>query len=84
MLEYDAYLAAEPNDAADPGAGRNLMECGDLAAAAGHLNRVIESGRRTVAEPYKELAEAASRRGDWAASLALLTGRSPLNPMTSA
>jgi tetratricopeptide (TPR) repeat protein len=70
--EFDTYLAVAPDDAtAHLGAGRNLMEHGDEAAATHHLERAIELESKN-AEPLKELAEAAARRGDWAATLALL------------
>ena len=45
--EYDAYLALEPGDAAAHlGAGQNLMELGDEAAAARHLHRADRAGRQ--------------------------------------
>jgi tetratricopeptide (TPR) repeat protein len=79
-VEYAAYLALKPNDAAAHlGAGRNLMEHGDEAAATRHLNRVIELDCKN-AEPLKELAEAAARRGDWAGTLALVDRAIALDP----
>ena len=55
------------------------MEQGDLPAASCHLNRVIELDPKN-ADPYKELAEAASRRGEWTAALALLDRAIALDP----
>jgi tetratricopeptide (TPR) repeat protein len=79
-VEYDAYLALEPNDAvAHLGAGRNLMELGDEAGATRHLNRAIELDGKS-AEPLKELAEAAARRGDWAATLVVVDRAIALDP----
>ena len=70
--EYDAYLAIEPNDAIGQlGAGRNLMEQGNEAAASVHLNRAIALDPKN-AEPLKALADIAIRRGDSVAALALL------------
>ncbi|APW63582.1 tetratricopeptide repeat protein [Paludisphaera borealis] len=77
---YDAYLAAEPNDAsAHFGAGRSLLDQGDEEAAIRHLTRASELNPGN-AEPLKELAEAAQRRGDWPGALALLDRATALDP----
>ena len=55
------------------------MEHGDPVAAAVHLNRVMELDPKN-ADPYKEMAEAAARRGEWAAALALLDRAIALDP----
>ena len=79
-VEYDAYLALEPDDAvAHLGAGRNQMELGDETAATSHLKRAMALDGKN-AEPLKELADAATRRGDWAETLALLDRAIALDP----
>jgi tetratricopeptide (TPR) repeat protein len=78
--EFNAYLAIEPDSAlAHLGAGRNLMELGDEAAAIGHLNRALALDGENP-EPLKEMAEAATRRGHWVDSLALLDRAIALDP----
>jgi tetratricopeptide (TPR) repeat protein len=80
VAEYDACLALEPNDAtAHLGAGRNLMELGDVAAAKRHFDRALALAP-TSALAHQELAEAAGRRGDWAAALTLLDRAITLDP----
>jgi tetratricopeptide (TPR) repeat protein len=79
-VEYDAYLALEPDDAvAHLGAGRNQMELGDEPAATSHLKRAMALDAKN-AVPLKELADAATRRGDWAEALALLERAIALDP----
>jgi tetratricopeptide (TPR) repeat protein len=78
--EYQAYLGVEPDDAVGHlGVGRNMMELGDEAGAVEHLNRAIAlDGKNT--EPLKEMADAAARRGEWAAALALLDRATAVEP----
>ena len=79
-VEYDAYLALEPDDAvAHLGAGRNRMEQGDEAAATAHLERAMALDGEN-AEPLKEMADAATRRGDWVETLNLLDRAIALDP----
>lgn len=77
---YDAYLAAEPDDAlAHFGAGRNLLDLGDEVTAIAHLTRASELDP-TNAEPLKALADVAQRRGDWSGALNLLDRATALSP----
>lgn len=78
--EYDAYLALKPDSAAGHlGAGRNLMETGDVAAATRHLERATFLDPKDPAVP-KELAELDIRRGDFTAALARLDQAIRLEP----
>jgi tetratricopeptide (TPR) repeat protein len=79
-VEYDVYFGLEPDDAvAHLGAGRNRMELGDETAAITHLKRAMALDAKN-AEPLKELADVATRRGDWAEALALLDRAIVLDP----
>ena len=77
---YDAYLEAHPDDAsAHFGAGRNLLDKGDGKGAIRHFTRASELDPDN-AEPIKELAGAAQRRGDWPRALDLLDRATVLDP----
>jgi tetratricopeptide (TPR) repeat protein len=79
-VEYDAYLAAVPNDAAAHlGAARNLREGGDQSAADAHLERV-EALDGNNAELFKERADAAIQRRDWGVAIAALDRAVKLAP----
>jgi tetratricopeptide (TPR) repeat protein len=79
-LEYEAYLAFEPADAAAHiGAARNMRELGDDAAARAHLKRA-QALDGNNAEIFKQLAEDAAQRNDWPAAISSLDRAVELAP----
>ena len=78
--EYETYLALEPNSATGHyGAGRNLIEIGDEAAATRHFERAMELDPKNP-EVLKELAELSIRGGDFTAALSNLDKAIKLDP----
>jgi tetratricopeptide (TPR) repeat protein len=79
-VEYDAYLALKPDDAAGHlGAGQNRMEMGDETAATRHLERALALDPKN-ASALIELAEYDLRRAEFARSLAYLDRAIKLDP----